>query len=124
MADAAGIPWSSVVHLRRCIGAILSTAARWSVDPDDEDTDEDLSASILNPVLLAVLPALIEPGEVEEGGTAPEEEEVRVALQDLPAGYRRRLLGLATCWAGEAMAAAPVADLPAPRSTASTRMGS
>jgi transcriptional regulator with XRE-family HTH domain len=99
MADAVGVPWSSVVHLRRCIEAVLSTAARWSAEPDDsEDSDEeeDLSASILDPVLLSVLPALIDPGEREEESTPEEEQEIRTALQGLPVVYRRRLLDLAS----------------------------
>ena len=100
MAEAVGVPWSSVVHLRRCIEAVLSTAARGPADPDEaEEADEDLSASILNPVLLSVLPALIDPGECAGTSTPEEEQEIRAALQGWPAGYRQRLLELASDWA-------------------------
>jgi transcriptional regulator with XRE-family HTH domain len=89
MADAVGVPWSTVVHLRRCIEAVLSSAARRDESEDEAGGGEDLEISILEPVLLSVLPALIEAEEGEEIRTP--DEEVWTALQDLPAGYRQRL---------------------------------
>ena len=102
MADAVGVPWFTVVHLRRCIEAVLSSAGRWAADPDETEDDvgggEDLEISILEPVLLlSVLPELIEAEESEETRTlTPEEarreaEEMRTVLHDYPVAYWHRL---------------------------------
>ena len=98
MAAAAGLEWTAVLHLRRFYAAVLAAQARREATfavPDPE-----LEKALLDAVLLAVTPYLIEKGVDEPLPQSPEEarreaDEVWANLKRLPVAESRRLLGCA-----------------------------
>src|SRR5829696_4234874 len=70
MATVARIDWSLVVHLRRFYTSLLAAASRGGAAP----AGEALDLSMLEPVLLAVAPYLIEPYAAEPDPPSRAEE--------------------------------------------------
>ncbi|MEA2604410.1 MAG: helix-turn-helix protein [Acidobacteriota bacterium] len=94
MAKVARIDWPLVVHLRQLYSALLAAAARRNTTP----TSGVLDLTILEPVLLAVAPYLIEI-QAEPARPTPEEErreaeQIWKALEKYPIPFRRRLIEL------------------------------
>jgi transcriptional regulator with XRE-family HTH domain len=94
MAKVARIDWPLVVHLRQLYSALLAAAARRNATP----ASGVLDLTILEPVLLAVAPYLIEI-QAEPARPTPEEErreaeQIWKALEKYPIPFRRRLIEL------------------------------
>ena len=69
MAKVVGIDWSLVVHLRQFCSSFLASASRGDVHLGEEG----LAPAILEPVLLALFPYLVELGKIESEGQLPKE---------------------------------------------------
>jgi transcriptional regulator with XRE-family HTH domain len=95
MAKVAGVDGSLLVHLRQFYSSLLATIARQSAVP----APRALDLTILEPVLLAVTPYLIEARTAEPNQSSPEEErriaaQIWTALEKHPVPFRRRLIEL------------------------------
>jgi transcriptional regulator with XRE-family HTH domain len=93
MAEAAGLDWSHVVHLRQFYSSFLSAAARGNAAP----TARALDGTSLEPVLLAVTPYLLQLRSLELSRPSPEEErreaeQIWARLEKHPVHLRRRLI--------------------------------
>jgi transcriptional regulator with XRE-family HTH domain len=91
MAATAGVDWSLVVHLRRFYAALLATAAY----PGTVPSSEPLDLALLEPVLAAVKPYLLESSLMDLNPQTPEEaqreaEEIWTTLERFPIPTRRR----------------------------------
>ncbi|HWM92756.1 MAG TPA: helix-turn-helix domain-containing protein [Thermoanaerobaculia bacterium] len=103
MAQVPDIPWHVVVHLIRFLTAVLE-----AVEHGTRAAGAALHASVLDTVLLAVMPLLVEE-EMESarpplGDLLEEAEEIWAALEPLPADERRRRIetapaGVCRSWA-------------------------
>jgi transcriptional regulator with XRE-family HTH domain len=95
MAKVARIDWPLVVHLRQLYSALLAAAARQNAAPPSAALDP----TILEPVLLAVAPYLIEIQTAEPARPTPEAErreaeQIWATLEKYPIPFRRRLIEL------------------------------
>lgn len=95
MANAAGIDWPLVVHLRQFYSAVLTAAARRGKTSGFKDLD----AASLEPVLLAVTPYLLqlrapEPAPFPLDEERREAEQIWTSLEKHPVPFRRRLIEL------------------------------
>jgi transcriptional regulator with XRE-family HTH domain len=95
MAKVARIDGSLVVHLCQLYSTLLAAAARRNAVP----ASGALDLTILEPVLLAVTPYLIEAQTGEPPPPSPEEErreaeQIWTALEKHPVRFRRRLIEL------------------------------
>ena len=70
MAQVVRIDWPLVVHLRQFISSLLAAASRGGAAP----AGKALDLTMLEPVLLAVAPYLIEPYAAEPAPPSREEE--------------------------------------------------
>lgn len=97
ISEAAGLPWPVARDLRRCFSAVIrSSTRRW----EDQEIDAGMLDALLEPVLLAIFPYLIQELAAEQEPPSPEEqrreaEEIWTNLQAYPMSRRRRLLELA-----------------------------
>jgi transcriptional regulator with XRE-family HTH domain len=101
MAVVAAIPWPVVVHLRRFYAAALSLAATAPIEQ-----------AILDSILLAVTPYLVEQWEERPSPDAArrEAEEIWEALKKFPPERRRRLIELSPSPEGNAALARTICE--------------
>lgn len=97
MARAVGIPWGLVGYLRRVYSAVIRLSRRRELITDDfgPETFEEM----LDQMLVALSPYLVEVGATLIAGPSPEErrqeaEQVWKTLEALPMARRRRILEL------------------------------
>ncbi len=96
IAEAVDIPWPFARDLRRCFSSVIrSTERRWR----DQGLDPGMLDAFLEPVLIAILPYVVEELAAELRPPSPEEqrqeaEETWTNLQGYPINRRRRLLEL------------------------------
>jgi transcriptional regulator with XRE-family HTH domain len=95
MARVANVEWPVVVHLRRAYGAVLSGPAYRSLI-----SEQPSLLALLEPMLLAITPYLLEDERMETQRQPPEEErreaeEIWTALERCSIPRRRRLIELA-----------------------------
>lgn len=95
MAEVAGVDWSMVIHLRQFYAALLATAAHLGTVP----ISGPLDPALLEPVLAAVTPYLMESSLTDPDPQTPEEakreaEEIWAALERFPIPTRRRWIEL------------------------------
>jgi transcriptional regulator with XRE-family HTH domain len=93
MAEAAGVDWPVVAHLRHFYAAVLAATARRRTIP----AAEPLPLEVLEPALLAITPYLIEDQAPEPRRERPEEAQRNAdhawsALERMPNPRRRWLL--------------------------------
>jgi transcriptional regulator with XRE-family HTH domain len=93
MAEAAGVGWNVVLELGRFFAAMLAAVATGRPIFDTQP----VSPEVLEPILLAIAPYLIEDrlGEAERPSAAEarrEAEEIWIALERFPIPKRRRLI--------------------------------
>jgi transcriptional regulator with XRE-family HTH domain len=106
MAAVAGLPWPVIASLRRLFAATQSAVVRVKSIPRLESTAA-IEEAILDAVLLAVTPYLVEEMTAEPDLPSPEEErreadEIWAALENFPPERRRRLIELSPRPAGNA----------------------
>jgi transcriptional regulator with XRE-family HTH domain len=104
MAAVVGVPWTVVVSLRRFYAAVLSAVARANPGSRPAGTAA-IEQAILDSVLLAVTPYLVEEETAEPDLPSPEEalreaDEIWKALESFPPDRRRRLIELSPRPAG------------------------
>jgi transcriptional regulator with XRE-family HTH domain len=98
MADAAGIPWTVVVRLRRFYETVFDVATRRERVAARTGSGA-VDRAFLEAALLAASPSLVRLEALDPGWRSPEEErreaaEIWTALERFPMARRRRLLEL------------------------------
>jgi transcriptional regulator with XRE-family HTH domain len=111
MAAVAALPWPVVVHLRRFYAAALSLAARRGTGIALAET-APIEQAILDSILLAVTPYLVEQWEERPSPDAArrEAEEIWEALKKFPPERRRRLIELSPSPEGNAALARTICE--------------